>query len=100
MISFAEYFLLNNEVPRDSFDIGSHRSRISFSFYSYGMSKQIYGYESEVEYLDDADGHGSSRAKRPSSKMTIGARVQTRKRKATMNSPKRKKGMNIIIVVD
>ena len=50
--------------------------------------------------LDDVDGHGYSRAKRPSSKMTIGARVQTRKRKATTNSPKRKKGMNIIIVVD
>ncbi|KAK1370694.1 hypothetical protein POM88_036786 [Heracleum sosnowskyi] len=30
-------------------DIGAHRSRLAFLFYSYEMAKQIYGYESETD---------------------------------------------------
>ncbi|KAL1819283.1 hypothetical protein ACET3Z_014152 [Daucus carota] len=49
MVSFAEYLADKKEIPQGDLDIGAHRSRLSFLFYSYGMVKQIYGYESEGE---------------------------------------------------
>ena len=49
MVSFAEYLADKKEIPQGDSDIGAHRSRLSFLFYSYGMVKQIYGYESEGE---------------------------------------------------
>ncbi|KAK1393693.1 hypothetical protein POM88_012749 [Heracleum sosnowskyi] len=74
MISIAEYFVREKEFPKVSFDIACHRSRIAYSFYSYAIAKQINGYETEPEYLEDGDGHGPG--KRPR-----GGMVQTRKRK-------------------
>ncbi|KAL1804884.1 hypothetical protein ACET3Z_027952 [Daucus carota] len=49
MVTFAEYLADKKEIPQGDLDIGAHRSRLSFLFYSYGMAKQIYGYESEGE---------------------------------------------------
>ena len=49
MVSFAEYFADKKKIPQGDLDIGAHRSRLGFLFYSYGMAKQIYGYESEGE---------------------------------------------------
>lgn len=51
MISIAEYFVKDKEFHKEFFDIAHRRSRIAFSFYSYGMKKHIYGYEREREYL-------------------------------------------------
>ncbi|KAF1001554.1 hypothetical protein AG4045_016316 [Apium graveolens] len=49
MVSFAEYLADKKEIPQADLDIGAHRSRLAFLFYSYGMAKKIYGYESEGE---------------------------------------------------
>ncbi|KAL1815975.1 hypothetical protein ACET3Z_018549 [Daucus carota] len=49
MVSFAEYVADKKEIPQGDLDIGAHRSRLGFLFYSYGMAKQIYGCESEGE---------------------------------------------------
>ena len=49
MVSFAEYLADKKEIPQGDLDIGAHRSRLGFLFYSYGMAKQICGYESEGE---------------------------------------------------
>ena len=49
MVSFAEYFADKKKIPQGDLDIGAHRSRLGYLFYSYGMAKQIYGYESEGE---------------------------------------------------
>lgn len=95
MISIAEYFVMHKDFPKDSFDIATHRSRIAFSFYSYGMAKQIYGYESEPEYLDHGDGDGEVQAKRSSPKKTRAGRVQTRKRKMTKATKKQEGNQGI-----
>ena len=49
MVSFAEYLDDKKEIPQADLDIGVHRSRLAFLFYSYGIAKQIYRYESEGE---------------------------------------------------
>ncbi|KAL1810649.1 hypothetical protein ACET3Z_020714 [Daucus carota] len=49
MVSFAEYLADKKLIPQGDLDIGAHKSRLGFLFYSYGMAKQIYGYESEGE---------------------------------------------------
>lgn len=54
MISIAEYFVMQKEYSRDIFDVDTHRSRIGFALYSYEMAKQIYCYDSDIEYVDDA----------------------------------------------
>ncbi|KAK1372769.1 hypothetical protein POM88_028962 [Heracleum sosnowskyi] len=84
MISIAEYLVLDKAFPKASFDVVVHRSRISFSFYAYGMAKVIYEYESEHEYFND--GRGDVVAKRTRDEM-----VQRRKRNLGNASPKRKK---------
>lgn len=84
MISVAEYLVLQKDFPRNSFDVGSHRSRISFSFYAYGMAKQIYAYESDPEYF-----HARDEASVPKKKKT--GRVEGRKRKVANDLPKTKK---------
>ena len=56
MICIAEYFVLNKEFPKDScFDLDTHRSRVGFSFFSYAMGKQVYDYDSEIEYGDNGN---------------------------------------------
>ncbi|KAK1377072.1 hypothetical protein POM88_033265 [Heracleum sosnowskyi] len=73
MISFAEYFVMQKDFPKASFDIVVHRSRIAFCFYSYAMAKQIYCCDSDREYID----HG--KAKRCSPKRTRVGDVKKRK---------------------
>ncbi|KAK1396849.1 hypothetical protein POM88_006712 [Heracleum sosnowskyi] len=82
MMSIVEYFVMRKRFPKESFDLDAHRSRISFSFYSYGMSKQIYAYDSESECVDHVAGHGKALPKRTSPKKRRGGKVMTRKRKA------------------
>ncbi|KAK1365570.1 hypothetical protein POM88_041131 [Heracleum sosnowskyi] len=82
MMSIAEYFVMRKRFPKESFDLDAHRSRIAFSFYSYGMSKQIYVYDSESECVDHVAGHGKALPKRTSPKKRRGGKVMTRKRKA------------------
>ncbi|KAK1354915.1 hypothetical protein POM88_048171 [Heracleum sosnowskyi] len=82
MMSIAEYFVMRKRFPKESFDLDAHRSRIAFSFYSYGMSKQIYAYDSESECVDHVAGHGKALPKRTSPKKRKGGKVMTRKRKA------------------
>ncbi|KAK1380365.1 hypothetical protein POM88_027109 [Heracleum sosnowskyi] len=72
MMSIAKYFFMEKNFPKDSFDISSHRSRITYLFYPYGVLKQIHGYESEAEYFDHDDGHDPG-------KKTRGGIAQTRK---------------------
>ncbi|KAK1384919.1 hypothetical protein POM88_022654 [Heracleum sosnowskyi] len=86
MMSVAEYFVMEKNFPKDSFDISSHRSRIVYLFYTYGVLKQIHGYESEAEYFDHDDGHDPG-------KKTRGGITQTRKRKIGKASPKSKKAI-------
>ncbi|KAK1381904.1 hypothetical protein POM88_019639 [Heracleum sosnowskyi] len=76
------YFVMRKRFPKESFDLDAHRSRIAFSFYSYGMSKQIYVYDSESECVDHVAGHGKALPKRTSPKKRRGGKVMTRKRKA------------------
>ncbi|KAK1399454.1 hypothetical protein POM88_009317 [Heracleum sosnowskyi] len=81
MMSIAEYFVMRKRFPKESFDLDAHRSRIAFSFYSYGMSKQIYANDSESECVDHVAGHGKALPKRTSPKKRRGGKVMTRKRK-------------------
>ncbi|KAK1354344.1 hypothetical protein POM88_047600 [Heracleum sosnowskyi] len=97
MISFAEYFVMQKDFPKPSFDIAVHRSRIAFSFYSYAIAKQIYGYDSDHEYID----HGKTkrcsskrtRAGGVSPQKTRAGGVQAKKRKISNVSPNAKKQM-------
>ena len=50
MFSFAEYFVHDKDIPKSTFDVEIHRSRLAFLFYSYAKAKEIYVYESESEY--------------------------------------------------
>ncbi|KAK1360828.1 hypothetical protein POM88_045302 [Heracleum sosnowskyi] len=72
MMSIDEYFVMEKDFPKTSFDIPSQRSRIAYLFYMYGVLKQIHGYESEAEYFDHDDGHDPG-------KKTRGGIAQTRK---------------------
>lgn len=91
MISFAEYFALQKDVPRENFEVGFHASRISFSFYAYAMAKQIYGYETEGDNVV-ADG---ARGK----KRTRGVKLQSKKRKFAGNPGRGNKDKNKIIEI-
>ena len=91
MFSIAEYFVMGEKFPKDTFDLGAHRSRIAFSFYSYAMAKQIYGYESESEDVDHDDLHGKDLPRRSSPKRTRGGKAITRKRKVAEVSPVKEK---------
>ena len=49
MLSYAEYYATMPDFPNDELDIATHRSRLALLFYSYGMAKQIHGYESDSD---------------------------------------------------
>ena len=50
MCTYAEYYATVSEFPNDELDISTYRSRLALLFYSYGMAKQIHGYESDSDY--------------------------------------------------
>ncbi|KAL1824216.1 hypothetical protein ACET3Z_010994 [Daucus carota] len=50
MCTYAEYYATVPEFPNDELDISTYRSRLALLFYSYGMAKQIHGYESDSDY--------------------------------------------------
>ncbi|KAL8101334.1 hypothetical protein AgCh_033278 [Apium graveolens] len=89
MVSIAEYLVRHIEFPDISFDISTHRTRLAYLFYSYGMAKEIHKYESEPEYLDQCDGDEDGQG---ISKRTQGRNIATRKRNMVKKSPKSKKG--------
>ncbi|KAK1360507.1 hypothetical protein POM88_044981 [Heracleum sosnowskyi] len=55
MLSYTEYYATMSHFSQGELDIGAHRSRlIAFLFYSFGMAKQIYDYESEPDNIAKA----------------------------------------------
>ncbi|KAK1402915.1 hypothetical protein POM88_002520 [Heracleum sosnowskyi] len=54
MLSYAEYYSTMLDFLQGEIDVGAHRSRLAFLFYSYGMEKQIYDSESESDNIAKA----------------------------------------------
>ncbi|KAK1368796.1 hypothetical protein POM88_034888 [Heracleum sosnowskyi] len=50
----VEYYATMPHFPQGELDIGAHRSRLAILFYSFGMAKQIYRYESESDNIAKA----------------------------------------------
>ncbi|KAK1401642.1 hypothetical protein POM88_001247 [Heracleum sosnowskyi] len=71
MSSYAEYYATMPHFLQGELDIGAHRSRLAFLFYSFGMTKNIYRYESESDNI----------AKAPTTKVPS-TKAYDRKRKA------------------
>ncbi|KAK1400118.1 hypothetical protein POM88_009981 [Heracleum sosnowskyi] len=68
MLSYAEYYATMPDFLQGEIDIGAHRCRLAFLFYSYGMAKQIYDYASESNNIAKAPTTKASSTKAPSTK--------------------------------
>ncbi|KAK1359496.1 hypothetical protein POM88_043970 [Heracleum sosnowskyi] len=51
MLLYADYYATMPHFLQGELDIGAHRSRLAFFFYSFGMTKKIYRYESELDNI-------------------------------------------------
>ncbi|KAM3283198.1 hypothetical protein P3S67_026843 [Capsicum chacoense] len=50
LVSFAEYFIHNIQIPRDDFNVCQHRHRLACLLWKYGRMKQLEEAESDSEF--------------------------------------------------
>lgn len=100
MISIAEYFVLNKEFPKDScYDLEFIGQVLGFSVFSYGLEKQDFDYDSEIDYIDD----GNENPKDYVQNVKLNKKKLTKsgqpKKKIAEGSKKNKKSENIIEIL-